>query len=530
MTVLARARIVRHRWPPALVWAPALVIASAALLPPVYLVLRAIEAPAEVRATLTERATVELLARTAWFAAATTMLAALIALPMAWLTVRSDLPGRRVITVLSALPLAVPSYVGALVAVSAFGPRGLLQEALAPLGVERLPSIYGFWGAAVVLALVTYPYMLLTLRPAMAALDPRLEELSRSFGYGRLTTLRRVVLPQLRPALASGGLLVALYALSDFGAVSLMRFDSFTRVIFIRYQSSFDRSSAAVLALVLGSLALALVALELWSRGRARYYSAHGERRPAPPVALGAWRWPALAFVAVVLGLALALPAGVLGYWLIEGLEAGDAMRGVPGAARDSLSGAGLAAVAAAVVALPLAMLSARHPRFLLTRPAEMLAYTGYALPGLVVALALVFASIRVPRLYQSMTLLVAAYVLLFLPQALGASRVALLQVRPSMEEAARGLGRRPTAVLRTITLPLAARGILAGAALVFLTAMKELPATLLLSPPGFQTLATRVWSASSEAFYARAALPALLLIALSSLPLALAGLWRRDA
>jgi iron(III) transport system permease protein len=178
---------------------------------------------------------------------------------------------------------------------------------------------------------------------------------------------------------------------------------------------------------------------------------------------------------------------------------------------------------------MPVAMLAARHAHFPLSRPLEALSYTGYALPGLVVAIAVISLGINLGPLYLSLTLLVAAYALLFLPQAVGATRVALLRVSPSMEETARGLGRRPWEVMRTITLPLASRGIFAGAALVFITTMKELPATLLLAPIGFETLAVRVWSASSEAFFARAALPALVLIALSSLPLLLPRLFERD-
>ena len=147
---------------------------------------------------------------------------------------------------------------------------------------------------------------------------------------------------------------------------------------------------------------------------------------------------------------------------------------------------------------------------------------TSQALPGLVVALALVFFSVRFVRpLYQTLALLVAAYALLFLPQALGAVRTSLLQVQPSVEEAGRTLGRGPWRVFTSVTLPLVGPGIAAGLALVALTALKELPATLILSPIGFNTLATGVWSAVSEAVFARAAAPALLLILLSSVPLA---------
>lgn len=509
----------------------ALAVAAICLVPPVYLVVRASDDLAVARDAILDGGTLRLTLRTLALSATVTALAAAIALPLAWLTTSTDLPWRRAFAVLTVLPLAVPSYVGALVAVSAFGPRGLLQQALEPAGVDRLPGlVFGFAGATVVLALFTYPYMLLTLRPALGGLDPRLQELSRGFGYGRWTTFRRIVLPQLRPALLSGGLLVALYTLADFGAVSLLRVRTLTTHLLTLFESTFNFTSVAALSLVLATLALALVTFEVWSRGRRRYDAVgrNGNGRAAP-VELGRWRWPAVAFVAVVLLLALAVPAAVLGYWLVRGVEAGEALRGLGGAVRGSLLGASFAALFAALAALPVALLSVRHRAFPLSRPIEVVSYTGYALPGLVVGLALVFAGLNLGPLYQSFALLVVAYALLFLPQAVGATRVALLQVRPSMEEAARGLGRRPWQVLTGVTIPLAGRGIAAGAALVFLTTIKELPATLVLAPTGFETLATHVWSAADQAFFARAALPALLLIALSALPLLLLDAWRRD-
>jgi len=527
MSTLATARGMTRRVgsvrsanrPPIALVSGAIVVALIALVPPIYLVARVSDAPAAAAAAIFTRSTLDLTVRTAVFAAAVTTIATAIALPIAWLTERTDLPGRRILAILAAAPLAVPTYVGAMVAISAFGPGGLLEDLV---GRDLPFSIYGFWGATAVVALFTYPYVLLTVRPAVLSLDPRLEDASRGFGYGRWTTFRKVILPQLRPALSSGGLIVALYALADFGAPALMRFDSFTRVIFIRYESTFDRTGAAALASLLALLALALVSLEVWTRGRRRYDAVRANGfSEAPPIRLGAWRWPALAFVTGVLAFALALPATVLGYWLIRGLAAGEAVNGIWDAARDTLLGAGLAAAAAALAAFPVAMLAVRHPRFPLTRPIEVLAYSGYALPGLVVALALVFAGINLGPLYQSLTMLIIAYLLLFLPLAIGATRVSLLQVRPSLEDAARGLGRSRWSVLGTVTAPLASRGILAGAALVFLTTIKELPATLILAPIGFDSLAVRVWSASSEAFFAKAALPALMLLALSSVPLA---------
>jgi len=472
--------------------------------------------------TVADARTVGLLVRTSLLALAVTASAVVIAVPLAWLTTRTDLPGRRAWTVLTALPLVIPSYIGGYVFVAALGPRGIVQGWLEPLGVQRLPSIYGFGGAWLVLTLFTYPYVLLIVRAAIRGLDPTLEEASYSLGRGRRETLRRVVLPQLRPAIVAGSLLVALYTLHDFGAVSLLRFDSFTRAIYLNYQASFDRSRAAMLGVMLVALTLIVLVLEARARGRAAFYRRHpGGRRPPPQMSLGRWRGPALAACGAITGMALLLPVGIVVYWLVRAAGEGEPLRVAFAAAWNSVRVAGLGALIALVAAWPVAVLGVRFPGRG-ARTLERASYVGYALPGIVVALSLVFFGARyVPALYQTTAMLAFAYAVLFLPQAGGALRASLLQVDPHLEEAAQSLGssRRRTAL--RIVLPLVRPGALAGLALVFLTAMKELPATLLLSPTGFSSLATEVWSATNAASFGRAALPALLLIVLASGPLA---------
>jgi len=332
-------------------------------------------------------------------------------------------------------------------------------------------------------------------------------------------TFFRVTLPQLKPAIIAGALLVALYSLSDFGAVSLLQYDSFSREIYIQYRSAFDRTPAAILALMLVALTAAILLLEGRTRGRGRY-DRRSVARAGTTVELGRWRWPALLFCGGVVAAALAAPIGVLSFWLVRGLAEGEPLRPLWNAAWSSVYASGLAAGAVAVSALPVAVLVVRFPGRV-SGLVERMTYLGYALPGIVLALSLVFLGANyAPWAYQTLGMLVFAYAVHFLPQAVGATRAALLQVSPSVEEAARGLGRGPAGVLATVTAPLAGSGILAGAALVFLTTMKELPATLLLSPTGFETLATRVWGATTDAFFARAAAPALLLIALSAVPM----------
>lgn len=499
-------------------------MAAGLLLPPAYLALRTVGAGGEAWELLFRVRVLEILGRSLLLVGAVTAASVALAVPLAWLTVRSDLRLRKTWAVLTVLPLVIPSYVAGFVVVVALGPRGMLQKLLdGPFGVDRLPDIFGFPGAFLTLAFLTYPYVLLTVRAALLRLDPSLEEVSRGLGHSSWRTFFRVVLPQLRPAVAAGALLVALYTLSDFGAVSLLQYETFTWAIFVQYDAALDRTLGAALSLVLVALALGMVAIEAITRGRSRYYrSGPGPARPPSLVRLGRWQWPALAFCAAVLSASLLFPMSILSHWVAVGVAAGDPFPVLWETARNSMYVSALAAGAAVAAALPIAVLSVRYPG-LLSALLERTTYIGFALPGIAVALALVFFGVNYALpLYQTTGLLVFAYVVLFIATAVGAARTSLLQVSPRIEEAGRSLGRSPSRVFLSVTLPLVWPGIVSGAALVFLLTMKELPATLILSPIGFTTLATSVWAAASEAFFARAAAPALLLVVVSSLPLAL--------
>ena len=513
-----------HRsWPPIVVWLPAVLVAAIVLLPLVYLVLRTLGAGGEIWELLFRARTVAILGRTLGLVIAVTGVSVAISLPLAWLTTRTDLPLRRAWSVLTVLPLVIPSYVAGFIVVVALGPKGMLQQLLAaPFGVERLPEIYGFPGALLTITMVTFPYVLLTLQASIRWLDPCLEEASCSLGHGSWSTFRRVPLPQLRPSIAAGALLVALYTLRDFGAVSLLRYETFTWAIYLQYQTSFDRMAAAALSLVLVIMAVVILFAEVRTRGRARYHrNSVGGQRPPTYTQLGRWRWPAFGFCATVVLLSLIMPMSILGYWLVRGVAAGEPFRVVWSSALNSGYVASLAALATVVAALPVSILAVRYSSRI-SSLLERSTYIGFALPGIVIALALVFfgANYATP-IYQTLGLLIFAYAVLFLPQAVGAVRSSLLQFSPHVEEAARSLGSAPWRVLVNVTIPMIRRGILAGAALVFLTTMKELPATLILSPIGFKTLAASIWSATSEAFFAQAAVPALLLILISSVPMA---------
>jgi iron(III) transport system permease protein len=507
--------------PPLWIVLPAVLVTLFELLPLLYLVARTLDAGENGWRMLLRSRTLEVVLNTAVLAGAVAISTIAIAVPLAWLTSRTDLPGRAFWGTAASLPLVIPSYVGALVMVAAFGPRGMLQSALVPFGVERLPSIYGFTGSWLTLTLFTYPYVYLTVRAALGNLDPSLEEAARCLGYGPWRTFVAVTLPQLRPAAAAGGVLTVLYTLGDFGVVTLLRYDAFTRAIYVQYRSALDRSSAALLALLLVAISITVLVVELRARGNATIHRlGSGAGRRARPVSLGSARIPAVLFCALVVGFALVLPMAVLITWLLRSLGVGVDLSGLAAATIHSLTLGGWTALVATACALPIAILLVRFPRSG-ARSVERLTYLGYALPGLVVALAFVAFGAGTP-FYQTLAMLIAACVVRFLPEAISSTRAVLLQVSPRLEEAARGLGRSQVGAVASVTIPLARSGILAGAALVLLTAMKELPATLLLSPTGWDTLAVAVWTAANNAAYGEAAAPALILIAAAAVPMLL--------
>ncbi|MFU8779912.1 MAG: ABC transporter permease [Kiritimatiellia bacterium] len=496
-------------------------IAALSIAPIIYLMIRAAETGADFWVLLTRPRTLRVFNNSLLLTALVTASSTFVGSTLAWLTMRTDLPGRRIWAALTCLPLVLPSYVGAFALLAALGPKGMLQSLLVPLGVDRLPSIYGLPGAWLALTLFTYPYVQLSVRAGLRGLDPALEDAARCLGLRRAQVFRQIVLPHLRPAIGAGALLVALYTLSDFGAVSLLQFNVFTREIYIQYSATLDRSAAAVLAIKLVVLTGMIILIEGWTRSHCPQYRAGtGTARKHHPVPLGAWRYPAILLCTLVTLLGLGIPILVTSFWLFRGLQASSAIGAQTRLLWNSVSVSALAALSCTLAALPVVIQSVRHPGRL-SRTAERAAYAGHALPGIVVALALVFFGARyAPYLYQSRAMLVVAYTILFLPLALGALRTAMLKINPRTEEAARTLGRAPPNVLRSVTMPQLRPGLLTGMALVFLTCMKELPATLLLGPTGFETLATRIWSATEEAFFAMAAAPALILMLAAAISL----------
>ncbi|HSJ71919.1 MAG TPA: iron ABC transporter permease [Acidimicrobiia bacterium] len=496
-------------------WVAAVAVLVPVALPVAGLLVRAAEASDSAWNTLASWRTLQLLVRSLAFTAAVTAAASVIGVTGAWLLARTDLRFRRIWGVAFAMPLVIPSYVVALVLISATGPRGLIADAT---GLS-LPHLIGMPGALLALTISTYPYVYLITAAALTKADPALEDAARGLGASPRRVFATVVLPQLRPAIGAGALLASLYTLSDFGAVSLMRFDVFTRVIYAQYSGRLDRTPAIVLSIVLIVAALVIIGLEQRTRGKGAYFSQKPTRPPTLYRLVGARKVGAHAFLAGVVAVGVIAPVVVLIGWLIRGLATGTTI-GIPWTAVvGSLTGGSLAAVAAVAAAVPVVILSVRHSSRATTW-LERSVYIIFSLPHITVAIAVIAFTVRYARpVYQSLLVLVMVYAAMFLAQATGPAKASLLQVDPHLDDASRSLGRGHLGTIARVTVPLMSKGLIAGALLVFVTTLKELPATLLLRPSGFTTLSVRIWSAADELLYTQAAASALLLIAVSVIP-----------
>ena len=488
----------RDSRPPTFLLVMALAVTALCLVPLGFIVVSTLTAGWDTVHRLVFRARVgELLVNTGLLVVLSCTATAVVGTAAAYLVERLRVAGYRVWGPLLVAPLAIPAFVTSYGWVSVF------------------PGIDGLFGATLIMTLAYFPFVYLPVAAALRGLDPAWEEQARTLGLRPRAVFLRVVLPQLRPAILGGAMLVGLHCLSEFGAFSMLRFSTFTTAIYDQYSSSFASAAANMLAVVLVACCLILVTSESWLAGRARRARlGSGAARRPEPMRLGSRQIPAQAFLVVLVGAALAVPLSSVMYWLVRG--SGEWAQ----ALATSVTTIGLAAtgaVATVVLAFPVAYLSVRY-RSVLTTLMERLSYLAGALPAIVVALALITVTIRFARpIYQSVVTLIAAYVLLFLPRAMVTLRSALLQAPPELEDAARALGVKPAATLARVVLPLAAPGIFSAAALVFIAGATELTATLLLAPIGTTTLATRFWSLTGSIDYVAAAPYAAMMILISA-------------
>ena len=486
------------RKPPRILIALGIAAAIAAVIPIGYLLFRLGAGADKALVELVRPRTLELLFNTTLLVVSGTFTALVIGFLQAWLTTRTNLGFGALFAVLATLPLAIPSYVMAFSFTATF------------------PGVFGFLPSWLVMSLATSPYVFLAVSAALVRTDSSSEEVARTLGLSKWQVLRRVTWPQVRPAATASSLLVALYTLSEFGAIAILRFDTFTRAIYNAYRLSFDRTAAAALAVVLVMITLLVIWFE--RRYRGDYLSVGASSQKRVRVSLGKARPVAILSLVALAMLGAGVPLYSLVNWSIVGSSTADVSQ-ILEALWGSVSLAVMAGALITVFALAIALWVVRY-KTKLGMFVELSVWANHALPAIVVALALIFVGANlVPWVYQTTALLLFAYLILFLPNALSTMATPIAQVPRSLEDVANSLGVKGNRSIFKVVLPIAAPGILAGAALVALTVLKELPATLLLRPTGTETLAVRLWSSTEELAFAQAAPYALLLVVLGGLP-----------
>jgi iron(III) transport system permease protein len=427
-----------------------------------------------------------------------------------------EFPGRRWVEWVLVLPLAMPSYVFTLFA----------------LGL-KVPGIRSTGGAVAVFTLVLYPYVYLLARSAFLSQSRTLIEAARGLGMSRARAILRVGIPLARPAILGGVALALMEALADFGTVNLLGVRTFTDAIYRVWIEAFDRDAAMQLATLLVSVTLTLLVLERLARGRSRHAQMAARGDLVPPLRLrGVPAAAALIVPLALVAVVVAAPVVQLVSWSVQSIRDGLLPIEFGAAVRNSLLLAGMSAVLVPLVALLLAY-GARASGSRSAATAARTATIGYGLPGSVVAVAVIvplgWIDRRLDGAFGTGLLLTGtviglfyAYVVRFLALAWGAVEAGLLRVPRQLDEAARGLGADRLDVLARVHVPLLRAGLVTAALLVFVEVMKELPATLLLRPLGGDTMAIAVWQATHESLYQTAALPALMIVLVGLLPVAL--------
>jgi iron(III) transport system permease protein len=454
---------------------------------------------------------------------------------LAWLITMYRFPGRALFEWLLILPLAMPAYVIGFVYLAIFDYTGPVQSVLrSTLGPNVwLPEMASYGGLTIVMTLVLYPYVYMLARSAFSEQSASKIEAARALGASTWTLFWKVALPLARPSIAAGLALALMEALADFGTVAIFGYSTFTVAIYRVWFGMFAREAATQLASLLMLFTLMLYFLERASRGRARFYQTDGNVRRARPKNLRGWRgYGATALAGFVLAIAFVLPVTQLILWIVSRPEFDHRYLEF---LWNTLQLAGVATVIAVIAAVVVAYGLRLSRRGMLPLFAG-LASMGYALPGSVIAVGVLgplsFLDHSLDSLLQntlgistgllitgSMLGLVFAYLVRFLAVSYQTVDASFVAITPSMDMAGRSLGARTGGVLWRIHLPLIRHGLTTAAILVFVDVMKEMPATLLLRPFGYDTLAIRVWQLTSESFWEAAALPALTIVGAGILP-----------
>lgn len=480
------------------------VVALALLLisqPLIYLFIRASEKSAsEIADLLLRPKTVEVLALTLVLLLIVVLINIFLGTAIAAGLHYVKIPYPRLLLVSTVLPLAIPSYVFA-----------YTWKAL-------IPSLQGLWAAVFILSLSTLPYMILAVTISFQRIDAGVIEVARSLGLSKISVFFRVILPQVRRSISAGALLSGLYVLSDFGAVSLLNVETLTVSIQNLFKSSYDRSAASVIGLLLFFVAAIFVSFESVLKGREfESRGVEGFQMRIRRVANPTLSIVTLSVIALYGVLAVFTPFYVLlsRYFQNPGAVA---ISDLTSAALSTISVAGLGAFFAFLISLPLAFLVSQGASAFSAISGKVI-LAAHSLPGVVVGLALVSFGSRLGPLYQTIFLLAFAYAVLFLAKSVALTSDSLALVSPQLREVAATLGKSKSRIALEVVFPIALPNLALGVLLVFLTAMKELPATLMLRPTGMETLATEIWSFAAISRFNDAAPYALLLVILAAIP-----------
>lgn len=479
-------------------------------------------------------------ASTLWLCLGVGIGVALVGTGAAWLVTRHAFPGRAAFEWLLVLPLAMPAYVMAYAYTDLLQYIGPVQTALRDtFGWGRtdywFPEVRSVGGAAAMFTLVLYPYVYLLARTAFLERAGGMIEAGRALGLTPMRAFLRLSLPLARPAIAGGVALALMETLADYGTVSYFAVQTFTTGIYRAWFALGDRSAAAQLATVLLGFVVLVLAFERLTRGGARFHDTTIRTRGAARIPLGGWR-AALAVLGCLLPLAggFALPALLMLRLALGAEETGFAGR-FADLARNSVLLAGTTALGAVALALLVAY-AARVHRGASVRWAHRIAGLGYAVPGSVIAVGVLIPVTRLDHLLAEtiraltgtspgllltggIAALVYACLVRYLAAALQSVDAGLARITPNMEHAARSLGLGPAQTLARVHLPLLRGSVLTAALLVFIDVMKELPATLVMRPFNFNTLATQVYTLASDERLAEASVPALAIVAVGLLP-----------
>lgn len=443
----------------------------------------------------------------------------LISLPLAFLNVRTNLPFAKYLTSISVLPIALPSYVMATTQIEIWSKNGWVHNFFKMFfNMNSFPSFYGLPGSVFVLSLITYPYVYIGLSAMFRRFDYQMIDASRTLGDSPFATARKVVFPLVKPTVIAGSLLVSLYVLSDFGAVSLLRYNTFTIAIFNRMYNSISNYGVLEISLLAILFCFIILTIETKTKNEARHFS-NSNLSDLKKIDLGAWKWVIFPISLIPLIFGFILPVSVLIYWLIIGFGENMGFKDVIQPTLNTLFISSVSAVFITIVCIPL-LITIRKNIKIFSFLIDKVSYIGLSLPGVIVSMSLVFFCINYfDYIYQTFIVLVLGYFISFLPAALGPIKSSMTQIDPKLEDASFTLGASKIKTYYNVIVKLSSPGFIYGGVLVFILCLKELPVTLILSPIGFQTLATEIWSSASEAFFVKTALASIILVVIAGIP-----------